>query len=50
MDSAKNGSWIIPFKKFGRIRVNIHVWKNNYKNYKKKHHTARRGIKNTTAY
>ena len=21
MDSAKNGRWIIPFKKFGRIRV-----------------------------
>ena len=23
MDSDKNGRWIIPFKKFGRLRVNI---------------------------
>ena len=22
MDSAKNGRWIIPFKKFGMVRVN----------------------------
>ena len=22
MDSAKNGKWIIPFKKFGMVRVN----------------------------
>ena len=21
MDSSKNGSWIIPFKKFGRLKV-----------------------------
>ena len=23
MDSARNGRWIIPFKKFGMVRVNI---------------------------
>ena len=23
MDSIKNGSWIIPFKKFSRLKVNV---------------------------
>ena len=27
MDSAKNGRWIIPLKKFGRLRDNIEHWK-----------------------
>ena len=26
MDSAKNGRWIIPFKKFSKLRVNIYCY------------------------
>ena len=26
MDSAKNGRWIIPFKKFGMVRVNMLIF------------------------
>ena len=33
MDSSKNGKWIIPFKKFSRLRVNskffMHNWLKN---------------------
>ena len=27
MDSAKNGKWIIPFKKFGMFRMKLNIGK-----------------------
>ena len=30
MDSAKYGRWIVPFKKFGMVRVNIIVIPTSY--------------------
>ena len=26
MDSSKNGRWIIPFKKFGMVNVNVEIF------------------------
>ena len=33
MNSAKNGSWIFPFKKFGMVRVKTEFKKGKYNFY-----------------